>query len=153
MSTRANIKLTDNYDDVLWFYRHSDGYPSSTLPSLQIFVGWLNDGSIRGNVGQGGGWLIMAGAREYGTVRNYEAGKVTETEKIDITIPIEGWKVGAYEPTTDQHGDIEYLYTIDMDKKTITIESLNDGATNIIPFDKFLNMISKDFRKIEKAVA
>ena len=38
MSTRCNIVVKDNpfgKDRELWFYRHSDGYPSSVLPSLE----------------------------------------------------------------------------------------------------------------------
>lgn len=29
------------------------------------------------------------------------------------------WKCGAYEPSTCIHGDIEYLYEIDLQKKTL----------------------------------
>ena len=145
MSTRANIKLIDDGDE-LWFYRHSDGYPSGTLPTLQIFVGWLNDNSIRSNVSQGGGWLIMIGAKEYGTDTNWQTGE--ETEK-DITNPT-NWKIGAYEPTTRQHGDIEYLYTIDMLNKKIHIHSMYGDSTETLTFEKFLDMKSKDFERIEK---
>jgi len=38
-----------------------------------------------------------------------------------------GWKVGSYEITTEQHGDIEYLYTIDMKKETVKIQHLSWG--------------------------
>ena len=32
---------------------------------------------------------------------------------------INSWKVGAFEPTTEIHGDIQYLYVIDLDKQEI----------------------------------
>lgn len=37
MSTRANIIITDGWDELI-FYRHSDGYPAGTLPSLNQFL-------------------------------------------------------------------------------------------------------------------
>lgn len=109
MSTRANIILQDG-SDKLYFYRHSDGYPSCTLKSLQKFTSWIKDGKIRNNLYQGAGWLILLGAMEY-----------------DVQLPkgddIKNWKVGAYEPTTEIHGDIEYLYTIDMQTGNIKVQS------------------------------
>ena len=105
MSTRANIIIKDDYKQ-LWFYRHSDGYPDGTLPTLNKFLDLVKSGKIRSNVSQAAGWLIIIGAEEYAQ------------EKIDYEHT--RWKVGAYEPTTGQHGDIEYLYTIDLIKKEVT---------------------------------
>ena len=107
MSTRANIVLTDDSGDKLWFYRHSDGYPEGAMPVLDKFLSWVKEGRIRNNIGQAAGWLIMLGNAEY------KAGQEPSTEGFS------GWKVGSIEPTTEQHDDIEYLYTIDLDKKTI----------------------------------
>ncbi len=104
MSTRANIIIKDNYSK-LWFYRHSDGYPEGTLPTLNQFLNMVKSGEIRDNVGQAAGWLIVIGYEEYAESRETYKGS--------------RWKVGAYEPTTGQHWDIEYLYTIDLVKKTI----------------------------------
>ena len=100
MSTRANIILKDNMGEVI-YYRHSDGYPDGTLPTLNEFLDNVKSGKIRDNVTQSSGWLVLIGHNEYGS-------------KIDE------WKVGAYEITSTIHGDIEYLYTIDLDLKTIT---------------------------------
>jgi hypothetical protein len=36
------------------------------------------------------------------------------------------WKCGAYEPTTGIHGDIEYLYVVDLAAKEIHIDG-KDG--------------------------
>jgi len=66
MSTRAQIKITDSFGQELWFYRHSDGYPDGTLPTLQKFLDWVKAGKIRDNVEQAAGWLILIGAEEYG---------------------------------------------------------------------------------------
>lgn len=107
MSTRANIKLVDG-EDVLWFYRHSDGYPEGAMPTLEAFLNYIKRGVIRDNLSQSAGWLIYLGMVEYGIHTPEEGSEMTS------------WKIGAIEPTTEQHGDIEYLYTIDLVAKTIT---------------------------------
>ena len=109
MSTRANIIIKDN-SDKLFFYRHSDGYPEGTMPQLEKFMSWVKEGKIRDNVGQAAGWLIMLGNAEY------ESGVEPGSDGVS------GWKVGAFEPTTGIHGDVEYIYTIDLESKEITVE-------------------------------
>ena len=127
MSTIANIIIKDKYDK-LYFYRHSDGYPEGTMPTLNKFMDLVKSGKIRDNVGQSAGWLIIIGAIEYQSLnphifpewdkRSYDQ----NCAKIDVAIndflPLD-WKVGAYEPTTGIHEDIEYLYVIDLDTKKI----------------------------------
>ena len=68
----------------------------------------------------------MIGALEYGTIPKHKSeekeqyGRTsTEVDFESIEAP-EDWKVGAFEPTTGQHGDIEYLYTIDLIAEVIT---------------------------------
>ena len=107
MSTRANIVLTDGHDK-LFFYRHSDGYPEGAMPTLEKFLAWVISGKIRDNVGQAAGWLIMLGNSEY---------------NVGVT-PDTDWKVGSMEPTAGIHGDVEYIYTIDLVEKTIETEEL-----------------------------
>lgn len=126
MSTRANIVIKDQYDE-LWFYRHSDGYPEGTMPTLEKFLGWVKEGKIRNNPQQAAGWLIMIGALENNKRYVWKDGNLTRIELSadQLLEPLnDNWKVGAYEPSTGQHGDIEYLYTIDLDKKTITVEEV-----------------------------
>lgn len=133
MSTRANIILKDKHDK-LYFYKHSDGYPNGTLPLLKKFMRWAEQGRIRRNVEQAGGWLIIIGADQY----NYIIGK--DGEQIDCKPKkalepnpedISGWKVGAIEPATGIHGDIEYKYTIDLNKMEIKIHSIDEGNEEI----------------------
>ena len=106
MSTRAQIVIKDAHDSLI-FYRHSDGYPDGTMPTLERFLEHVKAGEIRDNVGQAAGWLILIGAEEY----------------LDNTWPGSGmeWKAGAYEPATCLHSDIEYLYVIDLVSLTITV--------------------------------
>lgn len=111
MSTRANIKITDGKDELI-FYRHSDGYPEGTLPTLRQFLELVKHGHIRDNTMQAAGWLVIIGHTEY------KKGELPNTEDRGM-----GWKVGAYEPTTEIHPDIEYLYTINLQDKTIKIET------------------------------
>lgn len=123
MSTRCNVVVNDSYGD-LWFYRHSDGYPSVTGESLKKFLRWLIDGKIRNNVEQASGWLILMGAAEYGNKHEFVSGKWIDVPKASLTEPPaddkhSGWKCGAYEPSKGEHGDIEYLYVIDLVAKEI----------------------------------
>lgn len=106
MSTRANIIVKDGSDELI-FYRHSDGYPEGAMPTLEKFLDMIKSGQLRDNVGQAAGWLIILGREEYGEARL--------TDSLGYS-----WKVGAIEPTTGIHGDIEFLYVIDLTKKTIT---------------------------------
>ena len=122
MSTRANIVIKDSCDQ-LWFYRHSDGYPEGAMPTLQKFVKWLRDGTIRNNSDQAAGWLILVGAEEYNRGDHTVAYKqlpASEAFSPDVSGGCTGWKCGAYEPTTGVHGDIEFLYVIDCEAATIT---------------------------------
>ncbi|MFA7660850.1 MAG: hypothetical protein WCX60_06605 [Anaerovoracaceae bacterium] len=107
MSTRANIIVKDGYDK-LFFYRHSDGYPEGVYDTITQFMQLVDSGRIRKNVPQASGWLIMLGAKEYGT--SLETLMSNDKQHYD-------WKIGSYEPTTEIHGDIEFLYVIDIDSK------------------------------------
>lgn len=120
MSTRANIVIKDNYDK-LFFYRHSDGYPEGAMPTLSLFLNWLKNGKIRNNVGQAAGWLVVIGAIEYDTLPKWktEKGLVRSYGQIDSIAAPADWKASSYEPTTGVHGDIQYLYIIDLNDKTI----------------------------------
>jgi len=123
MSTRAGIIIKDKYDQI-HFYRHSDGYPEGTLPALEKFLSWVKEGKICNNVQQSAGWLIVIGAMEYATLppAPVNTAKYGSNVKIeDIPAPAD-WKVGAFEPTVsvERHGDLEYIYTVDLDKMEIT---------------------------------
>ena len=111
MSTRANIVVKSDRDKLI-FYRHSDGYPEGTMPLLVEFMEKVKSGEIRDNVSQSAGWLIELGRRE---MMECFSDKIPQYYK---------WKVGFIEPTTCIHGDIEYLYTIDLDKKTIKLKQV-----------------------------
>lgn len=119
MSTRANVVVKDA-NKQLWFYRHSDGYPEGAMPTLQKFMAWVRSGKIRDYPSQAAGWLILIGAAEYDTHYTVEGSKKKPTVLEPMDDPMSGWKCGAYEPTTGVHGDIEFLYELDLTTKTIT---------------------------------
>lgn len=129
MSTRCNIKVTDNYGDVQWFYKHSDGYPEGMLPILNKFMDWVKRGVIRSNVGQASGWLIIIGALEYNTIPKCKFEKpsfkgATAYGDVESIKDPKDWKYSSVELTTGQHGDIEYLYEVNLDKQTIKTKHL-----------------------------
>jgi len=138
MSTRCNVLISDKYSKQ-WFYRHSDGYPSCTAESLKTFIQWLVDGKIRDNVSQGASWLIILGNNECVEMSKesngeYHYGGGTEP----ILEGFSGWKVGSYEITTEKHGDIEWLYNIDMHKKTVKISRPDGDEAKKYSYEEFL---------------
>lgn len=111
MSTRANIIIQDRWS-TLYFYRHCDGYPSGVEDTLKKFLQCVIDDKLRDNAVQSAGWLILLGAAEDGVnLPNNTIGGVEFSP--------EDWQCGAYEPTTTLHGDIEYLYIVDLEAKEI----------------------------------
>ena len=121
MSTRANIIIKDAYN-TLYFYRHSDGYPSVAANSLRQFLRWVIDGKIRSNASQAAGWLILLGADEYGSFINEGSPR--------------WWKCGAYEPTTDIHGDVEFIYIIDLDRRAMSVYEYHDQFPQLFEMGK-----------------
>ena len=127
MSTRANIKFTDGVEE-LWFYRHSDGYPEGAMPTLEKMVDAYKEGKIRSDIEQSAGWLIVLGYLEY---LNSDP-----LNRFDFS----RWKVGAYEPATGRHGDIEYLYIFDLKESELRVyetpfdEKAPDKLINTISF-------------------
>jgi hypothetical protein len=106
MGTRANVTIDDGHNK-LWFYRHSDGYPEGVEDTLKEFLRMVKEGEIRNNTCQSAGFLIVLGRDEYAPSR--------------IKYKFNNWKVGAYEPTTCKHDDIEFIYEIDLVKMEIRV--------------------------------
>ncbi len=122
MSTRANVIIKDEHT-TLYFYRHSDGYPDCTGADLKEFVQDYKSGALRLDAMQSAGWLIVRGHFEY---KSQEPEGMPDRQpdrtgpRPDIKDRYSGWKVGAYEPTTEIHGDVEYVYTIDLVAQKLT---------------------------------
>lgn len=121
MSTRCNVVVRDACGRQLTFYRHSDGYPEGVAPTLGEFLKFVRTGKIRDDVEQAAGWLIVLGHDEYsGQEYGSSLPLLRGEEKARCRYPeLSMWKVGAYEPAVGIHPDIEYLYEIDLGKKTL----------------------------------
>jgi len=140
MSTRSQIIIKDDYSEQ-WFYRHSDGYPSGNLPQLFKFMSWLKEGKIRNNVEQSSGWLILIGADEYGYDYNFDTDKKTRRKNLFKPNGKKlgcGWKCGAYEICSckELHGDVEWLYTIDLQDDTIEILDVRSDKKKKFTFEE-----------------
>jgi hypothetical protein len=118
MSTRASILIKDEFSEQ-WFYRHSDGYPDGTLPTLRRFMDYVKTGAIRDNTSQAAGWLIIIGFQEYA---DGECGRSSQNTHVRHIAPADssmGWKAGAYEPADGPNDWGAYEYELDLDKKRI----------------------------------
>jgi len=116
VSTRANIVLYDqSYRGKMWFYKHSDGYPEGTLPLILRFMKMVEEGQIRRNTVQAGGWMVLLGMQDHAWM--FGLPQVTLLDyyrrKAECSTAL-SWKIGSVEPTTGQHGDIEWLYRLDL---------------------------------------
>lgn len=112
MSTRAQIAVRDGSSTQL-LYQHSDGYPDGVLPILKQYIQGVRDGGIRDNVSQSVGWLIVWSHKEM-----MEANKSLE-ERFGPSV-LNDWKAAYIEPSPEGlHGDIEYLYVVDLVTRTV----------------------------------
>ncbi len=143
MSTRANI-LIRNRSHQLWLYRHCDGYPSVAMLPLMRLMEWLWAGRISDDVDADAGWLVLLGAVE----ENYDTeGKLLRAEYAFEPHP--GRVIcGSMEPTSGRHGDIEYLYLIDLYAGTLTCyaagrDDEDDRPDGVRPRDKQLFTVDR----------
>ena len=139
----------------LFFYRQSDGNPEGILPVLQVFMKWIREGKLRNNIGQCAGWLTILGAIEYNNIPKYLYFKdrLGSVELNTILMP-KIWKCGGFEPTTGLHGDIEYLYEIDINNLELTVKKVSytsDGQQIFEKYDKDVNS-AFSLRKNKKLV-
>ena len=94
------------------------------MPTLEKMVDEYKGGRVRKDIEQSSGWLIVLGHEEYYPLLGTRYGD---------------WKVGAYEPATGRHGDIEYLYIFDLKESELRVyETTFDEKAP----DKLINTIS-----------
>lgn len=144
MATSANIILSESHSYQskngkyvtktrnLIFYRQCEGNPENTLPILQVFMNWIQEGNLRSNLNQCAGWLTILGAMEYNAIPKLLCFKeklgYSELSKLR---PPKVVKCGSFEPTTAIHGDIDYLYEVDVNFIKLTskrVKYLEDGT-------------------------
>jgi hypothetical protein len=123
-STRSNIVIKDSFGEKIMFYKHWDGYPDNNMPIIMEFMKLLEEGKIRYNAKQSAGWLFVLGIK-YMVLQDQRInhGKFAGYPLIDkIWMPKDCNDLWAIEPCTKRHGDIEYFYIIDLEKKKVWIE-------------------------------
>lgn len=98
MSTRANIVVRDGMNDIQ-LYKHSDGYPSGAVPAIQKALQFS--------------WKLP---RFEAT--DFAAAFVRANKDGGGQIYIDG----TYEEGVTEHGDIEYLYFVELDNESGTIK-------------------------------
>jgi hypothetical protein len=110
----------------LFFYRQSDGNPEGVLPVLKVFLRWIKEGRLRSNLGQCGSLLIILGAIEYNVIPKFLhfKEKLGANELNKIPLP-KIWKGASFEPTNSIHGDIEFLYEIDITEAKLTVKKVS----------------------------
>lgn len=110
----------------LFFYRQSDGNPERVLPVLRVFMKWIMEGKLRNNLSQCAGWLTILGAIEYNNIPKYLyfKEKLGYAELNTILMP-RIWKCGGFEPTTGIHGEIEYLYEININNLELSVKKVS----------------------------
>ncbi len=119
MATRCNVVVKNNVGETSIVYRHCDGYPESVLPALEPILSKIKTTPKD----------FQWNAHEYGGL------KITNLRPIlvahDIVKIEESYFIGnnqrTYRPfefTTDIHGDIEYLYTLNADTGELEYEKV-----------------------------
>lgn len=138
MTIRANVILSEIHSyrsknnlnvikaKQLIFYRQSDGNPEAIMPVLKVLMKWINEGKIRNNLGQCGGWLIILGAIEYNAIPKFLffKEKLGPDELSKIPLP-KIWRCGGFEPAPSISGQIDYLYEININEAKLTVKKVS----------------------------
>ena len=101
MSTRAQIKCK-NSEDNIYIYKHSDGYPKGVLPVLEKFVH-----DFVKERGDDEPYFLAQLIRHF-AIADYKREKNDHSSPYG-TSGFLGWGLDCKE-----HGDIEYLYEVDL---------------------------------------
>ena len=125
MSTRCQIKFISEGKEVL-IYRHSDGYPEGdfgVVNSISKFLKWDSRGDdieyIPANFIFFEKVNMALHFNENREVRGENP--ITLNNLLEEDYMQLGY--GVCQPN-DYHGDIEFLYTVDIEKRTLTVQSM-----------------------------
>lgn len=113
MATRSNIKITDDNGNAVWLYRHWDGYPACNGVCIAQALKRLSKGY----------------SRKYGSFAPLINHLLWE-ERFKDSFSTRGERP-CYEITSGEHGDIEWLYTIECEGNgavTITVDEFSYSA-------------------------
>ena len=115
MATRCNVIVEDNSGYRIFMYRHNDGYPESVLPALapilsalRIHIADKDDNMMR--------YLSPFAQSRLESIADLKKSVAYVAAKIEDIEP--------FEFTTDIHGDIEWLYTLNVDTAELNYEQV-----------------------------
>lgn len=120
MSTRCHIQIkTDAGFYPCMIYKHSDGYPEGVLPFLQAFT--TRFAAQRGNDYE---YFIAQCLRQWAIEQHlkeendefYKKSPEYRTNNL-----LTGWGVCLQ---SKPHGDIDYIYTVDLADKSVTYKQI-----------------------------
>jgi hypothetical protein len=120
MPTRCNIKIEDTESGAERFlYHHHDGYPLCMGPKLEAFIAYIRDRGVKGIDYQPGpdAWadeFVRLSQVNYGAPREPDAIDLTEEEEEEKERRKRRMIRSDFEHTDCIHGDIEYLWRIDV---------------------------------------
>jgi len=123
MSTRSQIKVKGSE---IMIYKHSDGYPSEVMPTLEkVMKQFIKE---RGNEPDYALAQIMRAFARRDEKRRKEGLKRNDSFSSIYEEPsMTGWGLDCV-----QHGDIEYLYKVDLEEGIILIKDLwNDDVRGV----------------------
>lgn len=112
MSTRCNIVIQDSTSKI-FLYRHMDGYPSHIVPILRKVLKQVQDHKLNAAPGQVALQVLHLGLLEYTRflrkMRKYAGGSLDFYKQTK----------GFIEPTDGLHGDVAYVYSLDIGREEI----------------------------------
>jgi hypothetical protein len=128
LATRCNVIVEDNGGYRIFMYRHNDGYPESVLPALAPILSALRNNKDKDNSHDN--IFVQSRLERIADLKKSAAYVAAKIEDIEETI--NGEKTyRPFEFTTDIHGDIEWLYTLNVDTTELHYEHLRTGLKQV----------------------
>lgn len=124
MATRCNVIVRDNGGYRIFMYRHNDGYPESVLPALAPILSALRATKEKDNSHDN--IFVQTRLESIANLKKSAAYVAAKIEDIEETYYIMGEQEThrPFEFTTDIHGDIEWLYTLNVDTTELHYEQV-----------------------------
>ncbi len=142
MSTRSMIKFKSG-DEVVFIYKHSDGYPSSTMSDLDEFFKWdgVNSRGLSYTIANFVTYFKVQNAMTYGDNKDI----MTELKKPDHNGQLHlGYGINANMNEAQLLDSwCEWYYVVDFDKLKIEVFTLGYEPKKIIPAGHSRIMVDK----------
>lgn len=137
MTTRAMITITENMnmedieDNDIYLYIHGDGYPEALGEEIKEFLSYDGAKNLIGDKEYMLAWLLKKIMDDY-VKAMIDFDKQNSLFGLDEENPLPSMKnFNGYGISSEMHGDISYLYVIDMASKCLYVYENNDGWKGI----------------------